>query len=113
MLDAVGKRYLVESWQSEDGNSWFTRYSDGWIEQGGISTGSATDYFQIDLPTEFSSIKYQVLFTTISEVGTYHIYSVNVKSQTTSSITANSTYYGSGSKSSRYASQFNWMACGY
>lgn len=33
VLDSTNKRYVVETGQTENG--WFTRYSDGWVEQGG------------------------------------------------------------------------------
>ena len=33
VLESTNKRYVVETGQTE--NSWFTLYSDGWIEQGG------------------------------------------------------------------------------
>nr|DAQ13841.1 MAG TPA: putative tail fiber protein [Caudoviricetes sp.] len=51
-MNAVGKRYLVESWKSDDGRSWFNRYSDGLIEQGGqTSTNGETTF-----PIPFESI---------------------------------------------------------
>ena len=50
MLDAIGKRYVVETGQTENG--WFTRYSDGWIEQGGqISTNG-----DVTFPIPFESV---------------------------------------------------------
>lgn len=27
----------VENWRSEDGKSWYRKYSDGWVEQGGVT----------------------------------------------------------------------------
>lgn len=36
VLDAMGKRYLVEHQEAEDGSWWYDLYSDGFIRQGGI-----------------------------------------------------------------------------
>ena len=39
-LPTISKRYLVASKQAtEEDNTWFNLYSDGWCEQGGIATG--------------------------------------------------------------------------
>lgn len=41
----ISTSYVTESWVAEDGNSWYRKYSDGWIEQGGELkgvTGSVT-----------------------------------------------------------------------
>ena len=44
--DAAGgknvKSYIVETWQS--GASWYRKYSDGWIEQGGFVKSPINDY---------------------------------------------------------------------
>lgn len=50
VLDAIGKRYVVETGHTENG--WFTRYSDGWIEQGGKLTntdGTTAISFEIEM----------------------------------------------------------------
>lgn len=36
VLDATGKRYLVEHQEAEDGSWWYDLYSDGFIRQGGL-----------------------------------------------------------------------------
>lgn len=52
VLNAVGKRYLVESWKADDGRSWFNRYSDGFIEQGGQTSTNG----DVTFPVQFESI---------------------------------------------------------
>ena len=61
VLDAVGKRYLVEHWVSDDGLRWYDIYSDGWLEQYGIvqNIGNIT-IKEITLPVEFRSSAYHV-----------------------------------------------------
>ena len=63
VLGAVGKRYLVESWKADDGRSWFNRYSDGFIEQGGRVVTAAANLFDITFPMAFSSTNYSFLAT--------------------------------------------------
>lgn len=41
VLDALGKRYVVECGKS--GDAWYERYSDGFIRQGGIYTAPEYD----------------------------------------------------------------------
>ena len=51
------KRYLIESKKSTSSDStWYNLYSDGWLEQGGRSSGVAT----VKLPKAFSSSNYTV-----------------------------------------------------
>ena len=43
LLTAYGNKHgvLVASWSATDGSSWYRKYSDGWIEQGGrVAKGS-------------------------------------------------------------------------
>ena len=45
------KRIVTATWSS--GQNWYTKYSDGWIEQGGVFTGSLDN--TITFHTQFSS----------------------------------------------------------
>lgn len=66
VLNAVGKRYLVESGTSEDGTIWYERYSDGKIIQGGYVTQSATN---IVFPIEFQTDEISIVFGSIDGSG--------------------------------------------
>ncbi len=44
--------FVIETYMSEDGNSWYRKYSDGWIEQGG--RGSSGNSYEFPIP--FTSI---------------------------------------------------------
>lgn len=35
---------VVETWRSADGLSWYRKYSDGWVEQGGLVSNGGTGY---------------------------------------------------------------------
>ena len=53
--------HIIKTWTSGDGKSWYRKYSDGWIEQGGIVTGLSisTDDTSITItyPIPFTSDK--------------------------------------------------------
>lgn len=48
----VPVRYVTETWS--DGTNWYTKYNDGWIEQGGYAEGITS----LSFPLEFSNNKY-------------------------------------------------------
>lgn len=56
------RRYVKETGKSSDGTSWYRKWSDGWIEQGGIVELSTTDYggVTILLPTAMTTDTYNV-----------------------------------------------------
>ena len=95
---------VVETYSS--GSSWYRVYSDGWVEQGGISSNfSGTDsYVTVNLLKNFSNTTYTVLATTSQS---YHC-SVGTSDYSTSSFRlrreANS---GIGDAPAR------WYACGW
>lgn len=58
-----GKYKVIESWRSEDGSSWYRKWSDGLIEQGVTYTQTATNDFhsEINFPIAFSNESFEVL----------------------------------------------------
>ena len=50
---------LIDSWISEDGLSFYRKYSDGWIEQGGRCGGGQP--VTVALPLSFSSTNYRIV----------------------------------------------------
>lgn len=56
------RRYVKETGKSSDGNSWYRKWSDGFIEQGGITqSASGSTRRTINLRTPFSSSNYVVV----------------------------------------------------
>ena len=102
MLDAIGKRYVVETGQTENG--WFTRYSDGWIEQGGVLAGTGGT---ITFPIAFSNTNFSFVHaktTSYNRDGTgYGSDAFSAWDKTTTTVTVLSS------------SNWNkdWIACGY
>lgn len=98
---------LVASWKS--GTSWYRKYSDGWIEQGGYITTSSNTEHTINLHTAFSNTNYFVT----KQLGFNAQFSANISGQfllvwglTTSSFkTFGFTVNG--------VNAFRWYACGY
>lgn len=104
ILNNAEIRTVVETWQSEDGYSWYRKWSDGWIEQGGIivSTGSSSTK-SVTFPVPFSDTNFFAIGTMINE-NTYSGYT----SKSTTSI-AFFTASSGGNKSANV----NWYSCGY
>ena len=97
-----GKGVLVESWQS--GPSWYRKYSDGWIEQGGYSTGFNTT---LNLNIAHTSADYTVFMTPQSNVTP--LTTVYYRNKTTTSFYFGRRQYNDGDN----AQGASWMTCGY
>ena len=93
--------HISETWKSTDGNSWYRKWSDGWIEQGGYNAGGS-DYGDstVTLPTSFAGTSYSVFVQ--NENGSWD-YDSKMISRTNSS-------YVIGT---RFGKNFHWHACGY
>lgn len=93
------KAYITKTWHS--GTSWYRKWSDGWIEQGGYNAGGS-DYGNstVTLPTSFAGTSYSVFVQ--SEDGSWD-YGSKMISRTKSS-------YVIGT---RFGKNFRWHACGY
>ena len=111
--------HAIETWKSEDDSSWYRKYSDGWIEQGGVvgHVGLSGDTIIITLPTNFTSINYVVIA---------HGVSSTLKADSSTSGTKNTIMDYTrlcGSKTLtgfhiKFSSENNqnstsWYACGY
>ena len=62
------KPYITQTWSN--GTSWYRKYSDGFIEQGGITAYSGTGTKKVSLPTAFSSDKYIVNVNSLEVLST-------------------------------------------
>ena len=93
--------YVVENYKS--GNNWYRKWSDGWIEQGGILEPSTGQTVTLNKP--FTTTKYQAFTQTAS--GTYASV-VNAFVCSTSNYTT-TTFFASCA-----VAQYQiWFACGY
>lgn len=52
------RAYITETWKSTDGTSWYRKWSDGWIEQGGPYTSSDNKSYTITLNIKMATTYY-------------------------------------------------------
>lgn len=62
----AGTAYITQTWHNA--TSWYRKYSDGYIEQGGTTAYSGTGPKIVSLPTAFSSAKYSINVNAIAEL---------------------------------------------
>lgn len=95
------KRIVTATWRS--GKNWYTKYSDGWIEQGGQFNMSGTGY-DLTFNTPFTTTDYTFLAIKTDVTGGYHYDAVN--GFTNRTVKGGHVYsYNKGTN--------DWMACGY
>jgi hypothetical protein len=81
---------VVESWRADDGSSWYRKYSDGWVEQGGISNTSL-----INLKVSMEDDKYWVIVNpNIDSGASYAAHYWNIANKTTDTFQIGGTGYG-------------------
>lgn len=112
-LDALygrgGRARLVSIWSN--GSSWYRKYSDGWIEQGGyVSNSNSSDSLQtvsVSFHVSFSGTDYVFIRSTMyGAESTNNIAVTGYKSKSASGVSVNV-------RSSTYVKGFDWYACGY
>ena len=95
------KRIVTATWRS--GTNWYTKYSDGWIEQGGRFTMSGTGY-DLTFNTPFTTTDYTFLAIKTDVTGGYQYDAVNGFIPRT--VKGGHVYsYNKGTN--------DWRACGY
>lgn len=113
--DAAGgsnvKAYIIDTWEASDISSWYRKWSDGFIEQGGYFnnlSGGDKSVTTVTLPVAFSNTNYMVIKNLKNVNPTQDVsagYLVcNIKSKNTFDV-SHSTNYN--------VSSFTWYACGY
>lgn len=98
------KSYITATGQS--GTSWYRKYSDGWIEQGGNFTCPADSFVKITYLSAFANTNYSLLATARNSEGD------RIFAKTKN---INTTYaeIGSFSSSGTFGTDISWYACGY
>lgn len=102
-------RYVVEKWSS--GTSWYTKYSDGWVEQGGIASATAANAKStVTFNVAFSSTNYALVASMHQQDGKWmNGVCLGVDSRTVSNFTC---YFSSLGNDSGMTG-IGWYACGY
>ena len=98
--------YVVETWR--DGTSWYRKWSDGWIEQGGYyAISHSTSAQSKNLFTAFSSTDYTIVANTYGNAAFNDNINVTAKTTTTFNIAA-----GTDSAGGNVPGGFYFYACG-
>lgn len=99
-------KYVVETGQSEDGNQWYRKWSDGWIEQGGFCKIAQDTTTDISLLIPFTTLNYNVIITALGGSRSNGQY-----------LNGNSLYDKNYNFFTIYTYDYtfdrNWYACGY
>lgn len=73
---ATAKAYITATWKS--GSSWYRKWSDGFIEQGGYCSSTGT----VTLHTPYTGVNYNVVFGLRTSCGNHYFTSVNELTKT-------------------------------
>ncbi len=102
----LGKAYITATYQS--GTSWYRKWSDGWIEQGGYTAVSHSTSGQVkNLVTPFTTTNYVILSAVYGNAKFND--NVNLTARTTTTFTIAAGTESSGGNAPNGA---NWYACG-
>lgn len=108
-VNAASRGYVVDSYRN--GTEWYRVYSDGWIEQGSMSTvvnGTTGVSFVVNYLTPFSRSDNQMIIMTSFEVDTNDTGSnLTIIGRGTNNFTGVNVGYG------RNPLFMSWYACGY
>ena len=91
--------HIIKTWKSSDGSSWYRKWSDGFIEQGGHQSKSIAGYVTINLPTPFTTNLYSIGAVSSLGEGIPRVTERNTNKFIASSAGASCS--------------FLWIACGY
>ncbi len=115
----VGKGHEVIEFQAptaQNNYTWYRKYADGWVEQGGIATGSASSGVDVNLPVTMANTEYSAIGTTTRTTAATTPTSVFVVRSQKQWSSASSVYFihtwATGSNSGYSDAQFYWEVKG-
>lgn len=83
----VASRPTIETWEASDGNSWYRKYSDGWIEQGGAFVKAVSGDCSVTFPVAFTVVRSALISPMYSSEVANH---ETIKAVTTTTLTVTS-----------------------
>ena len=94
---------------SANGYTWYRKYADGWVEQGGffVSPDSSGGFMTVNLPITMTDAHYTVLVTIKNEENNSTSFYINAGNLTTTSFQVKTGY-----SSDAYRYDFWWQASG-
>lgn len=97
----AGTAYITQTWIS--GTSWYRKYSDGWIEQGGEFTKNRDTNVTVTFPVAFKNTDYTIA------TSQYAPHTGNSPTNSFTSKTNTGIIHNIGS----WGGKWGWFACGY
>lgn len=102
VLESTNKRYVVETGQTENG--WFTRYSDGWVEQVGYVPLGAGIKITVTLPIKMQDERYALTISTVVN-GDVENYETGYLNKTTTSFVLQMAFAAAAKNSASWVVQ--------
>lgn len=96
------KAYITEAWSN--GTSWYRKYSDGWIEQGGEYTKKRDTNITVTFPVAFKDTNYTISTSQYSRLTSSEAPVCDFAVKTNTGFAHNYASWGS---------KVGWTACGY
>lgn len=95
--------FVIHSWQSDNGLSWYREYKSGWLEQGGTGT-----VLNLTFPLAFADTNYTLVALPIMMNGNLGANDINYSSKTETNIQIQLRFGGAAQDGFSYM----WYACG-
>lgn len=96
------KAYITETWSND--TSWYRKYSDGWIEQGGEYTKERDTNITVTFPVAFKDTNYTISTSQYSRLTSSEAPVCDFSVKTNTGFAHNYAPWGS---------KVGWVACGY
>jgi hypothetical protein len=104
VAEALAKPHIIETYVN--GTSWYRVWSDGWIEQGGTTTRSATGEFTITFLKSFTNTNYTLMLSN-SATSSGNAYAPQIRTKNKNNAVM---YLATGTTATNIV---NWLICGY
>ena len=104
-------KYVKETGKSSNGKSWYRKWSDGWLEQGGFKEATVLNgaTSTITLPIAYKDASYSILCIGVKRKGSYGCAVIEQNSVLNDSF----AYAALGNSSNDGVVKFHWYTCGY
>ena len=105
----IGSAHIIETYKSEDGSSWYRKWSDGFIEQGIVKTGTFNMSTVHNLIKPFSNANYTIILNALFNNDNFSV-PVSAREKTLTSFTSEA-FRGAGGNVTY--TTLTIYACGY
>ena len=110
LVQLESRRYVKETGKSSDGTKWYRKWSDGWIEQGGVEAAKKNTFVLVTFLVKFTNTRYSLCGGSLAEDPAYPNNGFSFASRKG---TASSFEGGIHDDTTLNPGTFSWYACGY